>query len=107
MPAEAELLKKKIMEDVCEQHDTTLVITPALRRAILRFDEGLDIGFVCFSEGETDGVYFCLCFFFQAEDGIRDWSVTGVQTCALPISSPRPPSSSDSGRGGACPRTSD
>src|SRR5258706_1839531 len=26
------------------------------------------------------------CFFFQAEDGIRDWSVTGVQTCALPIS---------------------
>src|SRR5215213_10987045 len=27
-------------------------------------------------------------FFFQAEDGIRDWSVTGVQTCALPISLP-------------------
>src|SRR5437762_8647694 len=27
----------------------------------------------------------CLCFFFQAEDGIRDTSVTGVQTCALPI----------------------
>src|SRR5437016_13478108 len=26
-----------------------------------------------------------VCFFFQAEDGIRDWSVTGVQTCALPI----------------------
>src|ERR1019366_10163599 len=25
---------------------------------------------------------------FQAEDGIRDWSVTGVQTCALPISHP-------------------
>src|SRR5262249_23060935 len=24
-------------------------------------------------------------FFLQAEDGIRDWSVTGVQTCALPI----------------------
>src|SRR5258706_9652106 len=36
-------------------------------------------------------VLFCLFifyffFFFQAEDGIRDWSVTGVQTCALPIS---------------------
>src|SRR5262249_59434217 len=31
---------------------------------------------------------YALCvlfFFFQAEDGIRDWSVTGVQTCALPI----------------------
>src|SRR3712207_6954917 len=27
-------------------------------------------------------------FFFQAEDGIRDIGVTGVQTCALPISSP-------------------
>src|SRR5260370_32166861 len=27
-----------------------------------------------------------LFFFFQAEDGIRDSSVTGVQTCALPIS---------------------
>src|SRR3712207_6874770 len=26
-----------------------------------------------------------LCFFFQAEDGIRDIGVTGVQTCALPI----------------------
>ena len=26
-----------------------------------------------------------LIYFFQAEDGIRDWSVTGVQTCALPI----------------------
>src|SRR3712207_7504372 len=27
-------------------------------------------------------------FFFQAEDGIRDIGVTGVQTCALPIFSP-------------------
>src|SRR5699024_11727174 len=27
-----------------------------------------------------------MCFFFQAEDGIRDRNVTGVQTCALPIS---------------------
>src|SRR3712207_8405537 len=30
-----------------------------------------------------------LCFFFQAEDGIRDIGVTGVQTCALPIYSRR------------------
>src|SRR2546430_1032056 len=28
----------------------------------------------------------CYFFFFQAEDGIRDLTVTGVQTCALPIS---------------------
>src|SRR5207302_7545697 len=27
----------------------------------------------------------CCFFFFQAEDGIRDFHVTGVQTCALPI----------------------
>src|SRR5688572_32443168 len=27
----------------------------------------------------------CALFFFQAEDGIRDLTVTGVQTCALPI----------------------
>ena len=32
--------------------------------------------------------YYCFVvfFFFQAEDGIRDHCVTGVQTCALPIS---------------------
>src|SRR5262249_57684309 len=30
-------------------------------------------------------LFFFFFFFFQAEDGIRDWSVTGVQTCALPI----------------------
>src|SRR5207245_7458732 len=29
--------------------------------------------------------YFFFLFFFQAEDGIRDATVTGVQTCALPI----------------------
>src|SRR2546429_8784178 len=33
-----------------------------------------------FNSNET-----CLFFFFQAEDGIRDVAVTGVQTCALPI----------------------
>src|SRR2546430_6316613 len=35
----------------------------------------LGVGVQCFT-------YF---FFFQAEDGIRDLTVTGVQTCALPI----------------------
>src|SRR2546426_7981197 len=43
-------------------------------------------------------VYIHRFFFFQAEDGIRDYKVTGVQTCALPISGRRqcrssPPSS--------------
>src|SRR5688572_32143834 len=37
---------------------------------------------VCFAHPRID---FLLIFFFQAEDGIRDLTVTGVQTCALPI----------------------
>src|SRR5215813_3919707 len=39
-------------------------------------------------------------FFFQAEDGIRDADVTGVQTCALPISS-RPARARVGWRGGS------
>src|SRR5216684_7725628 len=39
--------------------------------------------FVVFLENEEDE---SIVFFFQAEDGIRDVAVTGVQTCALPIS---------------------
>src|SRR2546426_4313151 len=35
-------------------------------------------------EKKRDAARFSL-FFFQAEDGIRDYKVTGVQTCALPI----------------------
>src|SRR5687767_15301670 len=36
--------------------------------------------------------FWCFVFFFfQAEDGIRDKLVTGVQTCALPISRSGPP----------------
>src|SRR6267143_468786 len=31
-------------------------------------------------------MFYQFFFFFQAEDGIRDGTVTGVQTCALPIS---------------------
>src|SRR5699024_11489680 len=31
-------------------------------------------------------IFLLMYFFFQAEDGIRDRNVTGVQTCALPIS---------------------
>src|SRR2546426_4678777 len=34
-------------------------------------------------------MFFFFFFFFQAEDGIRDYKVTGVQTCALPIWSVR------------------
>src|SRR5205085_3408375 len=38
-----------------------------------------ELGVVC-------SLSFVFFFFFQAEDGIRDLTVTGVQTCALPIS---------------------
>src|SRR2546430_13137740 len=37
----------------------------------------------CSKKAMLSGLFF---FFFQAEDGIRDLTVTGVQTCALPIS---------------------
>src|SRR5256885_3964423 len=51
------------------------------------YDEGLispgGVGYDinCLS-GDSRVLHF---FFFQAEDGIRDYKVTGVQTCALPI----------------------
>src|SRR5438876_5432926 len=40
--------------------------------------------YVCMMLGWLCFAYLCF-FFFQAEDGIRDGRVTGVQTCALPI----------------------
>src|SRR5256885_7096854 len=42
----------------------------------------LNLCWLCFLRASR--VFFF--FFFQAEDGIRDYKVTGVQTCALPIS---------------------
>src|SRR5690606_39530235 len=36
-------------------------------------------------------IFVIIYFFFQAEDGIRDFHVTGVQTCALPIYRRPPP----------------
>src|SRR5205807_5687263 len=47
------------------------------------FDSRGDRDLLCVLEYEH-GFVIC-CFFFQAEDGIRDYKVTGVQTCALPI----------------------
>src|SRR2546430_13458948 len=39
----------------------------------------------CYWEDMKHGHVYEFFFFFQAEDGIRDLTVTGVQTCALPI----------------------
>src|SRR6266511_5243696 len=41
--------------------------------------------FFVFFFSYAPNVCSCFFFFFQAEDGIRDFHVTGVQTCALPI----------------------
>src|SRR5215813_14673690 len=40
---------------------------------------------MCFLFSFVANIVIWLFFFFQAEDGIRDADVTGVQTCALPI----------------------
>ena len=42
------------------------------------------LGKQCFTFTEDNDLEYSV-FFFQAEDGIRDHCVTGVQTCALPI----------------------
>src|SRR2546430_10659634 len=55
-----------------------ITIVPAVIRAITRPTRNL------IEQPIEDGRS---SFFFQAEDGIRDLTVTGVQTCALPISS--------------------
>src|SRR5256885_9419848 len=47
---------------------------------------GITESFVGCAIGKELIIDFC---FFQAEDGIRDYKVTGVQTCALPISARR------------------
>src|SRR5699024_8840202 len=49
----------------------------------------------CYSSFNLVRFCFYFFFFFQAEDGIRDRNVTGVQTCALPISAPAPGHVSD------------
>src|SRR5439155_6903879 len=54
---------------------------------------------------DYDDRYPCnVLFFFQAEDGIRDGHVTGVQTCALPIYAEPPGTpSTDQVTVGVCP----
>ena len=56
----------------------TLIVAGVVR-------EGVGGGVVGGWGGGGVGWWCGFFFFFQAEDGIRDWSVTGVQTCALPI----------------------
>src|SRR5256885_8840522 len=46
---------------------------------------GFAIAFVAAQLVDVSLLLIGIFFFFQAEDGIRDYKVTGVQTCALPI----------------------
>src|SRR2546430_7235837 len=51
-------------------------------------NQGKYVRLGCQKSGDDERLWCVICivfFFFQAEDGIRDLTVTGVQTCALPI----------------------
>src|SRR5258706_99950 len=73
----------------CTMTSSQISISYQLRIPLLSYDlspHRLSNGLQPFSHLICFYLFF---FFFQAEDGIRDWSVTGVQTCALPIWSGR------------------
>src|SRR2546422_683772 len=63
---------------MCALASTGMVTGSKVGAVVARKDRILDVPVLEAQE--------LLCFFFQAEDGIRDVAVTGVQTCALPIS---------------------
>ncbi len=52
------MLSFETVEKVCESRQTTLVIHPAIRRAIKGYEESFYIGLRCFLKGETDGIFF-------------------------------------------------
>lgn len=58
------MLSFKTVEEVCESKSITLVLHPAIRRAIKGYEESFYIGLRCFLEGEADGI-----FFLPLEDG--------------------------------------
>src|SRR5437763_8690249 len=73
----------EIREMISENVDE---LSPLLRTAfVLREVQGFSTGEAAKKLGVTENTLKARFFFFQAEDGIRDTSVTGVQTCALPI----------------------
>src|SRR5258706_9699763 len=71
-------------------YSMTSAVTQLLRHEIASWDVGLGPSSSLMKKESVVEVrqwleFRCVVFLFQAEDGIRDWSVTGVQTCALPI----------------------
>lgn len=48
----------RTVEEVCESKSITLVIHPAVRRAMKGYEESFSIGLRCFLKGEADGIFF-------------------------------------------------
>jgi hypothetical protein len=51
------VLSFEAVEEVCESKPTTLVIHPAIRRAIRGYEESFYVGLRCYLAGESDGMY--------------------------------------------------
>ena len=54
------MLSFDAVEEVCESRQATLVIHPAIRRAIKGYEESFYVGLRCFLAGESDGLYSSL-----------------------------------------------
>ena len=52
------MLSFESVEEVCASKRITLVIHPAIRRAVKGYEESLYIGLNCFLKGESDGIFF-------------------------------------------------
>ena len=52
------MLSFQSVEEVCESKSITLVIHPAVRRAVKGYEESFYIGLRCFLKGESDGIFF-------------------------------------------------
>jgi hypothetical protein len=52
------VLSFESVEEVCASKSITLVVHPAIRRAVSGYEESFYIGLRCFLKGETDGIFF-------------------------------------------------
>jgi hypothetical protein len=52
------VLSFKAVEEVCESKSITLVVHPAIRRALKGYEESFYIGLRCFLKGDSDGIFF-------------------------------------------------
>ncbi len=52
------MLSFESVEEVCESKSITLVVHPAVRRAVKGYEESFYIGLRCFLKGEADGIFF-------------------------------------------------